>query len=75
MLRLTALFLLLFLSVAPLHAELRSQFPNILLLYADDLGFGDLSVQNVNSRIPTPHLDGFAKTAVRFIRRLAAEGN
>ena len=67
MLRLTALFLLLFLSVAPLHAELRSQFPNILLLYADDLGFGDLSVQNVNSRIPTPHLDGFAKTAVRFI--------
>ena len=40
--------------------------PNILLLYADDLGFGDLSCQNPRSAIPTPHLDRLAAEGIRF---------
>lgn len=40
--------------------------PNVLILYADDLGFGDLGSYNPKSKIPTPHLDRLAKEGVRF---------
>ncbi|MDF1812936.1 MAG: arylsulfatase [Verrucomicrobiales bacterium] len=40
--------------------------PNVLILYADDLGFGDLSIQNPKSKIPTPNLDQLAKEGMRF---------
>jgi len=40
--------------------------PNVLILYADDLGFGDLNIQNPDSKIPTPNLDAFARTGMRF---------
>ena len=40
--------------------------PNILILYADDLGFGDLGCYNPESRIPTPNLDRLASQAMRF---------
>ncbi|QDS94988.1 Arylsulfatase [Roseimaritima multifibrata] len=45
-------------------AENRS--PNILILYADDLGFGDLASQNPQSKIPTPNLDRLATQGMRF---------
>lgn len=40
--------------------------PNVLILYADDLGFGDLGCYHENSRIPTPSLNQLAKESVRF---------
>lgn len=40
--------------------------PNILILYADDLGFGDLGANNAASKIPTPHLDRLAAGGMRF---------
>ena len=40
--------------------------PNILIIYADDLGFGDLTCYNAKSKIPTPHLDKLASTGGRF---------
>ena len=40
--------------------------PNVLILYADDLGFGDLGCYNKKSRIPTPNLDRLASESVRF---------
>lgn len=40
--------------------------PNILILYADDLGYGDLGIQNSESRIPTPNLDQLARRGMRF---------
>ena len=30
--------------------------PDIVLILADDLGFGDPGVYNPNTRIPTPHI-------------------
>lgn len=40
--------------------------PNILILYADDLGYGDLRSYNPDSKIPTPHLDRLAEMGMRF---------
>jgi len=39
--------------------------PNVVILYADDLGYGDLGIQNPNSKIPTPHLDSLAREGLR----------
>jgi len=39
---------------------------NIVLLYADDLGYGDLGCYNPQSKIPTPHLDRLAAEGMRF---------
>ena len=40
--------------------------PNVVLILADDLGFGDLGVYNPNSKIKTPHLDQLAAEGLRF---------
>jgi len=42
-----------------------SRPPNIVLLLADDLGWGELGVQG-GKDIPTPHLDALAQSGVRF---------
>lgn len=39
--------------------------PNIVVILADDLGYGDLSCYNPQSKIPTPHLDQLAREGVR----------
>ena len=43
-----------------------NKLPNVLILYADDLGFGDLGCYNTESKIPTPNLDRLAKSGMRF---------
>ena len=48
--------------------------PNIVILYADDLGFGDLGVQNSSSKIPTPHLDGLTAQGTRFTDAHSSSG-
>lgn len=40
--------------------------PNIVLIYADDMGYGDLAVQSPDSKIPTPHLDRLASEGICF---------
>jgi arylsulfatase A len=40
--------------------------PNIVLILADDLGYGDLQCYNEESRIPTPNLDRLAREGMRF---------
>ena len=39
--------------------------PNILLICADDLGYGELGCQG-NTEIPTPHIDSLAAEGTRF---------
>jgi arylsulfatase A-like enzyme len=39
--------------------------PNLVIFYADDLGWGELGCQG-NKEIPTPHIDSIAKNGVRF---------
>lgn len=48
--------------------------PNIVILYADDMGYGDLGVQNPDSKIPTPHLDRLAKQGRRFTDAHSSSG-
>jgi arylsulfatase A len=40
--------------------------PNIVVILADDLGYGDVHCYNVQSKIPTPHLDRLAAEGMRF---------
>ncbi len=44
----------------------RNSSPNIVVILADDMGYGDAGCYNANSRIPTPHLDKLASEGMRF---------
>jgi len=43
----------------------RTRKPNIVILFADDLGYGEMGFQG-NPEIPTPHTDSIAAAGVRF---------
>ncbi len=48
--------------------------PNILILYADDMGFGDLRANHPESKIPTPNLDKLAAEGMRFLDGHSSSG-
>ena len=54
----------LWIGSAGLQAE-AAEKPNLVIFYADDLGWGETGVQG-NTDIPTPHIDSIAKNGVRF---------
>lgn len=58
--------LVLFYLLTLLPSVEAAKTPNIVILYADDLGYGDLGCYNAQSRIPTPHLDRLAGEGMRF---------
>ena len=72
------LFPALFLSsVAALHsadaparsrseAKTAERNPNIVIILADDLGYGDVGCYNSESKVPTPNLDRLAGEGMRF---------
>ena len=41
-------------------------FPHVVVILADDLGYGDPQCYNAASKIPTPNLDRMAKDGLRF---------
>jgi arylsulfatase A len=55
--------ILLLLMVVSGMAE---DYPNIIVIYADDLGFGDLSCYNSKAPYKTPRLDQMAAEGIRF---------
>lgn len=40
------------------------KLPNVVLIYTDDLGYGDISAYG--GEIPTPNIDGLAKSGIQF---------
>lgn len=60
---------LLLLGVVTLRAfgANTGQKPNLIVILADDLGYGDVGVFNPKSRIPTPRLDRLAGEGIRFV--------
>lgn len=45
--------------------------PNVLIIYADDLGWGETGVQGCRD-IPTPNIDSIAKAGIRFTQGYVA---
>ena len=60
--RIAAITLLLALATATAGAQNR---PNVVLIYADDLGYGDVSAYGA-TRLKTPHVDRLAREGIRF---------
>ena len=60
-------------AAKPLCAQAK-RIPNIVILFADDLGYGELSCQG-NPEIPTPHIDSIANNGVRFTAGYVAGPN
>lgn len=59
-----------FLSVACTNSEVAATEqdppPNIVVILADDMGYGDIGVYNPDSLVPTPNLDQLAAEGVRY---------
>ena len=60
--RIASLTVLLALHAANAAAQER---PNVVLIYADDLGYGDVSAYGA-TRLKTPHIDRIAREGLRF---------
>lgn len=53
------------LSLAAVSGYAQNERPNVILILADDLGYGDLSCYGA-TRVSTPHVDSVANSGVRF---------
>ncbi|MFP4548369.1 MAG: sulfatase-like hydrolase/transferase [Fidelibacterota bacterium] len=60
------------LALTPLLSKCskKSKNPNIVLILADDLGYGDLSCYG-QKNFTTPHIDSLAKTGMKFTQHYA----
>lgn len=54
-------------GLASASPEEKSASPNIILVMADDLGIGDVSPTNPDSKISTPRLKGMADAGLTFL--------
>jgi arylsulfatase A len=63
---LVAWSLLLTIDTALAASTTKQQNPNIVLILADDLGYGDVRCYNDQSKVPTPHIDRLAREGMRF---------
>ena len=62
----TSLFLITICVGWNSYQDVKAETPNIIVILADDLGYGDPGCYNSESRIPTPHIDRIAKEGMRF---------
>ncbi len=52
---------------APAQDKDAARAPNIVIVLADDLGYGDVGYLNSQSQIPTPNLDTLAGQGMAFL--------
>ena len=57
-------------ALAPMVARAADRPPNIVFIYADDLGYGDLGCYG--GSLNTPNLDRMAREGMRFTHALSA---
>jgi len=60
------LALLVATCIGGLYAAEASPKPNIIIILADDMGYGDCGANNPESKIATPNIDQLAKEGLRF---------
>ncbi|WP_026955104.1 sulfatase family protein [Algoriphagus vanfongensis] len=53
-------------SCQPEQNTNKSEKTNVIIVLADDLGYGDIGAFNPDSKIPTPHIDQLASEGMRF---------
>ena len=53
-------------SILLTAAAVKAQTPNIVFILADDLGYGDISAFNPESKIHTPNIDKLAEHGIAF---------
>ncbi|NPA36769.1 MAG: arylsulfatase [Chlorobi bacterium] len=58
--------LIVFALLTGCSKEVQKQKPNVLFIYADDLGYGDPGCYNPGSKIPTPNIDKLAAEGLVF---------
>jgi arylsulfatase A len=46
----------------------------VVIIYADDMGWGDMSCQNSHSKIQTPHLDQLSRDGLRYTDAHSSSG-
>ena len=68
------LLVLALLATSSTVAQEPHSLPNIVILYADDMGVGDIAIQNPDSKIPTPHLDRLSREGMRFTDAHSSSG-
>lgn len=65
--------LTLLVSIAPAQ-NLDPRKPNVVVIYADDLGYGDVGAYNPAGLVPTPHMDALRAQGMMFTRAHSASG-
>jgi arylsulfatase A-like enzyme len=58
---------LIFISLLPSYSQNKSlKNPNVIIIFADDMGYGDVSYLNPKARTFTPHIDNLARNGIVF---------
>jgi arylsulfatase A-like enzyme len=66
---------LLSIFIAIVFTSQATERPNVVVIYADDLGYGDVRCYNPNrGKIPTPHVDKLASQGMRFTDAHSSSG-
>lgn len=60
-------FLILLVVLVTNRCVRAEELPNVIIVYADDLGYGDLSAYNPSAAYETPRIDQMAAEGIRFV--------